>query len=82
MNAPTEPAFALTRQQEVVAALREFLPASAVLYETEDVRPYECDGLSAFRELPMVVALPDLSMVLRVNRMLEVGFTATLTTTS
>ena len=29
-----------------------------MLHQAEDTRPYECDGLSAYRELPMVVALP------------------------
>ena len=59
MNAPTEPVFALARQQELVAALRAVLPAQAVLYNEEDTRPYECDGLSAYRQLPMVVVLPE-----------------------
>ena len=40
-------------------ALRRFLPARAVLYEEEDTRAYECDGLNAYRQLPMVVALPE-----------------------
>jgi len=40
-------------------ALRAFLPESAVLFEHEDVKPYECDGLTAYRQVPMVVALPD-----------------------
>jgi glycolate oxidase len=43
----------------VAAALREFLPARAVLFEEEDTRPYECDGLTAYRRVPMVVALPE-----------------------
>jgi glycolate oxidase len=43
----------------VAAALREFLPARAVLHAEEDTRPYECDGLTAYRQLPMVVALPE-----------------------
>jgi glycolate oxidase len=43
----------------VVHALRGFLPARAVLHEEEDTRPYECDGLTAYRQLPMVVALPE-----------------------
>jgi glycolate oxidase len=30
-----------------------------VLCEEEDTRPYECDGLTAYRRLPMVVALPE-----------------------
>ncbi|HEX7052452.1 MAG TPA: FAD-linked oxidase C-terminal domain-containing protein [Burkholderiales bacterium] len=47
------------RQREVAAALRAFLPARAVLWEEEDTRPYECDGLTAYRQLPMVVALPE-----------------------
>jgi len=47
------------RQRKVAAALREFMPASAVLFDREDVQPYECDGLSAYRQVPMVVALPE-----------------------
>jgi glycolate oxidase len=47
------------RQREVVAALRAFMPAHAVLFREEETRPYECDGLSAYRQLPMVVALPE-----------------------
>ena len=46
------------RQRDVAAALRAFLPESSVLFSAEDVKPYECDGLSAFRQLPMVVVLP------------------------
>src|SRR4051812_41756777 len=47
------------RQREIAAALRAFMPESSVLFEREDVQPYECDGLSAYRQVPMVVALPD-----------------------
>ena len=43
---------------ELVKKLRTFLPAESVLHETEDVRPYECDGLSAYRQTPMIVVLP------------------------
>jgi glycolate oxidase len=48
----------LARQSEVTRELRAFMPDSAVLFDAEDVRPYECDGLSAYRQVPMVVALP------------------------
>jgi glycolate oxidase len=54
----------------VVKALREFLPARAILHEEEDTRPYECDGLTAYRQLPMVVALPESEE--QVRRILEV----------
>lgn len=43
---------------ELVNRLRAFLPLESVLYESEDLRPYECDGLSAYRQMPLVVALP------------------------
>jgi glycolate oxidase len=43
----------------VARALRAFLPERAVLFAEEDTRPYECDGLTAYRQLPMVVALPE-----------------------
>ena len=52
-------AVSVERQAEVARALREFLPARAVLWDEEDTRPYECDGLTAYRQLPMVVALPE-----------------------
>ena len=47
------------RQRAVVEALRQHLPAHALLFRAEETRPYECDGLSAYRALPMVVALPE-----------------------
>ncbi len=46
-------------QRQFVKQLQRLLPAEAVLYEAEDTRPYECDGLSAYRVLPWVVALPE-----------------------
>src|SRR5262245_16616451 len=47
------------RQAEVVAALSAILPAHSLLWRGEDTVPYECDGLTAYRQQPMVVALPD-----------------------
>lgn len=48
-----------TSKQQLITALRDILPAEAVLFEREDVTPYECDGLSAYRQTPMLVLLPD-----------------------
>ncbi len=48
----------LTRE-EFVRALHNFLPVESVLCDPASLRPYECDGLSAYRELPWVVAIPD-----------------------
>ncbi len=46
------------RQARVAARLSRSLPASSVLVEREALMPYECDGLSAYRETPLVAALP------------------------
>lgn len=46
------------RQQQVLQALLAVLPADCLLFEAEDTRPFECDGLAAYRQLPMIVALP------------------------
>jgi glycolate oxidase len=48
-----------TRQAQVLAALAPLLPAHALLHHREDTVPYECDGLTAYRQLPLLVALPE-----------------------
>jgi len=48
-----------TRQAEVVAALQQMVPQHALLWTPEDTTPYECDGLTAYRERPLVVVLPE-----------------------
>ena len=44
---------------QLIVALRDCLPGQCLLWEPEDLRPYECDGLSAYREMPLAVALPE-----------------------
>lgn len=62
MNAPI-PEFATheraRRLTEVVQALQGVLPAHALLWHNEDTVPYECDGLTAYRQRPLAVALPE-----------------------
>jgi glycolate oxidase len=87
MNAPQElrhaditAAATPQRQSEVVARLRAVLDPHCVLFREEETRPYECDGLSAFRQLPMVVVLPEteaqVQQVLRICRDLDVPVVA------
>ena len=64
MNAPASSQHLLSleradRQRQVVRALEAVLPAHALLWNSEDTAPYECDGLTAYRERPLVVALPE-----------------------
>src|SRR6202167_5287942 len=71
---------AAERRLAVAAALRALLPADCVLSGEEDLRPYECDGLSVFRQPPMLVVLPrteaQLRSVLRECHRLEVPVVA------
>jgi glycolate oxidase len=43
----------------VRADLAAILPPAALLTSPEETRPYECDGLSVYRELPAAVAIPE-----------------------
>ena len=84
MNAPDpavhESADRARRQAEVVAALSAVLPAHALLYTQEDTTPYECDGLTAYRQRPLCVALPEteaqVQQVLKVCHRLSVPVVA------
>jgi glycolate oxidase len=82
MNAPLAPEIAgrAERQAQVVAALQKVLPADALLWHAEDTTPYECDGLTAYRQRPLVVALPEteaqVQAVLRACHALEVPVVA------
>ncbi len=46
-------------KSQLVRQLQHITRPEAVLHQAEDLRPYECDGLSAYRELPLVVVLPE-----------------------
>ena len=65
MNAPPPQAAAPPvsgrgeRQAEVVGALAGAVPPHALLWRREDTVPYECDGLTAYRQQPLVVVLPE-----------------------
>ena len=48
----------LTRRQQLAARFREFLGPESVIDQPTSLAAYECDGLSAYRELPLLVLLP------------------------
>ena len=85
MNAPLDPtAREMLQKRELLAqvlpALEAYLPKHALLYQTEDTTPYECDGLTAYRQRPLLVALPEteeqVAAVLRVCHGLNVPVVA------
>ena len=49
----------LGRRADIVAALRRIVPGEGVIASEQGMRPYESDGLTAYRQLPMVVVLPE-----------------------
>lgn len=49
----------LARRDQIVAGLRALLPDSGLIAEPLRLKPYETDGLSAYREVPLAVALPE-----------------------
>ena len=56
---PQSDAAVLARRAEVVAALERIVPGEGVIASEQGMRPYESDGLTAYRQLPMVVVLPE-----------------------
>lgn len=44
---------------DLITGLRSLIPSEWILIEDEDKRPYECDGLTLWRQLPMIVVLPE-----------------------
>jgi glycolate oxidase len=67
MPAPDEAV--LARRDRIVAALRAIVPGEGVIAGEREMRPFESDGLTAYRQLPMVVVLPDTTQ--QVSRVLE-----------
>jgi len=69
MAAIPETPFTVSRS-DLASRLAAILPPAAVLTEAEDLKPYECDGLSGYRALPMLAVLPqtdeDVQRILRV----------------
>src|ERR1041384_6085338 len=49
----------LARRERIVAGLRAIVPGEGVIAAERELRPYETDGLTAYRQLPMVVVLPE-----------------------
>ena len=49
----------LARRDRIVSGLRAIVPGEGVIAAEREMRPYESDGLTAYRQLPMVVVLPE-----------------------
>jgi glycolate oxidase len=58
MRMPTPDTAVVERQDKIVEALRQIVPGEGVIASLAERRVYESDGLTAYRQLPLVVALP------------------------
>ena len=58
MRMPEPDQTALAKREQVVARLRAIVPGEGVIADQDELRAYECDGLSAYRAVPMAVVLP------------------------
>src|ERR1700741_3122026 len=58
MRTPDPDPNLLARKAEFVAALRAIVPGEGVIAQPSELRAYECDGLTAYRTVPMAVVLP------------------------
>jgi glycolate oxidase len=59
LRMPEPDAAILGRRERIVAALRTIVHGEGVIAAERELRPYESDGLTAYRQLPMVVVLPE-----------------------
>jgi len=58
MKMPEPRQESLAKRDRVIIALREIVPGEGVIATEDALRAYECDGLSAYRALPLAVVLP------------------------
>jgi len=56
---PKPDAQTLAKRDRIIAALREIVPGEGVIDDLDGLRPWESDGLTAYRQPPMVVVLPE-----------------------
>jgi len=70
MEMPRPDPKALARRSELIKELRRFLPPEDIIADQASLRAYECDGLTAYKQRPMLVALPEttqqVSQILRI----------------
>ncbi len=59
MRMPEPDGDVVARRAEIAEAMRGIVPDDSVIVEIEALRAYECDGLTAYRQLPLIVVLPE-----------------------
>jgi glycolate oxidase len=58
MRMPAPEQEILSQSDEIIAGLRKIVPGEGVISGADELRAYECDGLTAYRQRPLAVVLP------------------------
>ncbi len=69
MRMPEPDAGVISRRPEIIAALGDIVAGEGVITDDDELRAYECDGLTAYQQLPMLVVLPETTE--QVSRILD-----------
>jgi len=59
MRMPEPDAGVMSRRNQIIERLRAIVPGEGVIADTDELRVYESDGLTAYRQLPLIVVLPE-----------------------
>ncbi len=59
MRMPEPDAGVIAKRADIIQSMREIVPGEGVIADEDELRVYECDGLSAYRQLPLIVVLPE-----------------------
>jgi glycolate oxidase len=59
LKMPEPDAGVIARRAEIAAAMRAIVPGEGVIDQHDALRPYESDGLTAYRQVPLLVVLPE-----------------------
>ena len=59
MEMPKPDQNVIARRVEIATALQKIVPGEGVIVDEDELRPYESDGLTAYRQLPLIVVLPE-----------------------
>ena len=59
MKMPKPDDVVIARRAEIIKAMQAIVPGEGVIFDETELRAFECDGLMAYRQLPMIVVLPE-----------------------
>ena len=59
MLMPDPDSTTIAKRDEIIAAMREIIDDAGVIFEEDELRAYDCDGVMAYRQLPLIVVLPE-----------------------